>query len=389
MAFSAADQQYMAQALALAERGLFTTSPNPRVGCVIVRDGTVVGTGWHERAGEAHAEVIALRDAGTRAAGGTVYVTLEPCSHHGRTPPCTDALIAAEVARVVAACEDPNPLVAGQGLARLRAAKIDVSVGLLSEPARELNIGFVARMTRGRPWVRMKVAATLDGKTALGNGRSQWITGPEARRDGHAFRARACAVLTGIGTVKDDDPQLTVREVPTTRQPLRVLVDSRLEVPLSARILEGGQVLVAAAVEDPARTAALTACGAEVLAIPNAAGKVELGDLMAELGRRELNEIHVEAGFKLNGSLLAAGVVDELLIYLAPSLIGESGRGMFNLPELTDLAARVPEPWYWASVSDQFDFVLYELLNHGEKGPEREAAEALLAAIRGYAGEGA
>ncbi len=341
MAFSAADQQYMAQALALAERGLFTTSPNPRVGCVIVRDGTVVGTGWHERAGEAHAEVIALRDAGTRAAGGTVYVTLEPCSHHGRTPPCTDALIAAEVARVVAACEDPNPLVAGQGLARLRAAKIDVSVGLLSEPARELNIGFVARMTRGRPWVRMKVAATLDGKTALGNGRSQWITGPEARRDGHAFRARACAVLTGIGTVKDDDPQLTVREVPTTRQPLRVLVDSRLEVPLSARILEGGQVLVAAAVEDPARTAALTACGAEVLAIPNAAGKVELGDLMAELGRRELNEIHVEAGFKLNGSLLAAGVVDELLIYLAPSLIGESGRGMFNLPELTDLAARV------------------------------------------------
>jgi len=331
----------MANALALAERGLFTTTPNPRVGCVMVRDGKVIGTGWHERAGGAHAEVIALRDAGVRAAGSTVYVTLEPCSHHGRTPPCTDALIAAKVARVVAACEDPNPLVAGEGLARLKAAGIDVSVGLLSEPARELNIGFVSRMTRGRPWVRMKIAATLDGKTALANGRSQWITGPEARRDGHAFRARACAVLTGIGTVKDDDPQLTVRDVPTPRQPLRVLVDSRLEVPLTARILEGGNVLVVAAVEDTARAAVLAGRGVEVLTIPNVAGKVELGDLVTELGRRGLNEVHVEAGFKLNGSLVAAGLVDELLIYLAPSLIGESGRGMFNLPVLTDLAARV------------------------------------------------
>jgi len=331
----------MANALALAERGLFTTTPNPRVGCVVVRGGAVVGTGWHERAGEPHAEVIALREAGTRAAGSTVYVTLEPCSHHGRTPPCTDALIAAKVGRVVAACEDPNPLVAGQGLARLRTAGIDVSVGLMSEAAHELNIGFVSRMMRGRPWVRMKIAATLDGKTALANGRSQWITGPEARRDGHAFRARACAVLTGIGTVKDDDPQLTVREVPTPRQPLRVLVDSRLEVPLSARILEGGNVLVAAAVEDKARAAALAGRGAEVLTIPNVSGKVELGALVSELGRRGLNEVHVEAGFKLNGSLVAAGLVDELVIYLAPSLIGESGRGMFNLPELTDLAGRV------------------------------------------------
>jgi len=331
----------MANALALAERGLFTTTPNPRVGCVVVRGGAVVGTGWHERAGEPHAEVITLREAGARAAGSTVYVTLEPCSHHGRTPPCADALIAAKVGRVVAACEDPNPLVAGQGLARLRTAGIDVSVGLMSEAAHELNIGFVSRMMRGRPWVRMKIAATLDGKTALANGRSQWITGPEARRDGHAFRARACAVLTGIGTVKDDDPQLTVREVPTPRQPLRVLVDSRLEVPLSARILEGGNVLVAAAVEDKARAAALAGRGAEVLTIPNVSGKVELGALVSELGRRGLNEVHVEAGFKLNGSLVAAGLVDELVIYLAPSLIGESGRGMFNLPELTDLAGRV------------------------------------------------
>lgn len=331
----------MAQALALAERGLYTTTPNPRVGCVIVRDGAVVGAGWHERAGEPHAEVIALREAGSRAGGATVYVSLEPCSHHGRTPPCTDALIAAKVARVVAACEDPNPLVAGQGLARLRAAGIDVGVGLMGEAARELNIGFVSRMTRGRPWVRMKVAASLDGKTALANGRSQWITSPEARRDGHAFRARACAVLTGIGTVKDDDPQLTVRDVPTSRQPLRVLVDSRLEVPPDARILEGGNVLIAAASDDGARAAALTARGAEVLSIPNAAGKVELGKLMTELGRRGLNEVHVEAGFKLNGSLIAAGLVDELVVYLAPSLIGESGRGMFNLPELADLAASV------------------------------------------------
>lgn len=331
----------MAHALALAERGLFTTTPNPRVGCVIVRDGAVVGTGWHERAGEAHAEVIALREAGARAAGGTVYVTLEPCSHHGRTPPCTDGLIAAKVARVVAACEDPNPVVAGQGLACLRAAGIDASVGLLGEAARELNIGFVSRMTRGRPWVRMKIAATLDGKTALGDGRSQWITGADARRDGHAFRARACAVLTGIGTVKDDDPQLTVRDVPTTRQPLRVLVDSRLEVPPTARILEGGNVLVAAAVADRARIAALAGHGAQVLLLPNAAGKVDLGELMAELGRRGLNEVHVEAGFKLNGSLVAAGLVDELVIYFAPSLIGESGRGMFNLPGPADLAARV------------------------------------------------
>lgn len=340
--FSAADQEHMARALALAERGLFTTSPNPRVGCVIVRDGAVIGTGWHERAGEPHAEVIALREAGARAAGSTVYVSLEPCCHQGQTPPCVDALIAAKVAHVVAACEDPNPLVAGQGIARLRAAGIDVSVGLMGDAARELNIGFFSRMTRGRPWVRMKLAASLDGKTALTNGRSQWITGPEARRDGHAFRARACAVLTGIGTVKDDDPRLTVRDVPTTRQPLRVVVDSRLEVPPAARILEGGQVLVAGAVDDPARVAALAARGAEVLILPNDAGKVELGQLMAELARRGLNEVHVEAGFKLNGSLVVAGVVDELVIYLAPSLIGESGRGMFNLPELTELAARVP-----------------------------------------------
>ena len=339
--FTPADQEFMSRALALAERGLFTTTPNPRVGCVIVRDGAVVGEGFHERAGGPHAETNALGAAGARAEGATAYVTLEPCSHHGRTPPCADALIAAKVRRVVAATGDPNPKVAGEGFARLRAGGVEVATGLLEEDARELNVGFVSRVTRGRPWVRLKVAATLDGKTALANGRSQWLTGEPARRDGHRWRARACAVLTGIGTVRDDDPRLTVREVETPRQPLKVLVDSRLEVPLGARVLEGGNVLVAAASADGAKIAALRASGAEVVVLPNAAGKVELGDLMRELARRELNEVHVEAGVRLNGSLVAAGVVDELLVYLAPALIGESGQGMFGLPPIERLGQKV------------------------------------------------
>jgi diaminohydroxyphosphoribosylaminopyrimidine deaminase/5-amino-6-(5-phosphoribosylamino)uracil reductase len=233
---------------------------------------------------------------------------------------------------------DPNPQVAGQGFAALRAAGIQVDIGLLEDEARELNIGFVARMTRGRPWVRLKVAATLDAKTALASGESRWITGEEARRDGHHWRARACAILTGIGTVKDDDPRLTVRDVKTPRQPLRVLVDSRLEMPLTARILDRGNLLVAAAIEDRAKIAALRDRGAEVAVLPNDSGKVELEDLVRELGRRALNEIHVEAGFKLNGSLVAAGVVDELLVYLAPKVLGETGRGMFNLPGVEKLA---------------------------------------------------
>jgi diaminohydroxyphosphoribosylaminopyrimidine deaminase / 5-amino-6-(5-phosphoribosylamino)uracil reductase len=343
--FSPADEHFMAHALRIAARGLFTTTPNPRVGCVIVRDGAIVGEGFHARAGEPHAEINALQAAGERAAGATVYLTLEPCSHHGRTPPCVDALVAAQARRVVAAMQDPNPKVAGDGFARLRAAGVEVHAGLLEDEARELNIGFVVRMTCGRPWVRMKVAASLDGKTALGNGKSQWITGAEARADGHRWRARACAVLTGIGTVKDDDPQLTVRAVETSRQPLKVLVDSRLEVPPDARLFAGGNVLVAAAVDDRAKAARLRDRGAEVVVLPNSTGKVELTDLMRELARRELNEIHVEAGFKLNGSLVAAGVVDELLVYLAPSLIGESGQGMFNLPALDDLARRRRLVW--------------------------------------------
>ena len=330
----------MARALQLARHGLFTTTPNPRVGCVIARGGNRVGEGWHERAGAPHAEVNALTVAGTAARGATAYVSLEPCTHHGRTAPCVEALVAAGVARVVAAMRDPNPLVAGKGLARLEEAGVAIECGLLEDEARELNIGFVSRMKRGLPWVRMKLAASLDGKTALNNGRSRWITGAAARRDGHAWRARACAVLTGIGTVKDDDPQLTVREVETTRQPLRVIVDSRLETPVAAKILRGGGVLIAAAVKDGDNFPALKETGADMVVLPNAGGKVELGALMRELARRGINEVHVEAGHKLNGSLLGEGLVDELVIYLAPHLIGDAARGMFDLPELEDLNGR-------------------------------------------------
>ncbi|MDP1651106.1 MAG: bifunctional diaminohydroxyphosphoribosylaminopyrimidine deaminase/5-amino-6-(5-phosphoribosylamino)uracil reductase RibD [Rhodocyclaceae bacterium] len=333
----------MARALQLARKGLYTTTPNPRVGCVVVKDGSVVGEGWHARAGEAHAEINALIAAGqsdpNAARGATVYITLEPCSHHGRTPPCADALIEAGVARVVAAMRDPNPQVGDYGLEKLRAAGIAFEDGLMEAEARELNIGFVSRMTRSRPWVRLKVAASLDGKTALNNGKSQWITGAEARRDGHAWRARACAILTGAGTVRDDDPRLTVRDVETPRQPLRVVVDSHLETPPRARLLEGGNALVAAAAEDAAKIATLRAAGADVILLPNPQGKVDLRHLLQVLSERGVNELHVEAGHKLNGSLLREGLVDELLMYFAPTLLG-SGREMFPLPELTDLSGR-------------------------------------------------
>jgi len=336
----AADNEWMARALQLAQRGLYTTTPNPRVGCVIVRDGAVVGEGWHESAGAPHAEIHALAAAGDRARGATAYVTLEPCHHYGRTPPCDEALIAAGVVRVVAAMRDPDPRTAGLGLERILQAGVDTATGVLENEARELNIGFVSRLTRGRPWVRMKIAASLDGKTALLNGKSRWITGEAARGDGHHWRARACAVLTGIGTVRDDDPQLTVRAVDTPRQPLRVVVDSRLETPLTARVLAGGGVLIACAVEDKTKIGQLQDQGAEVIVMPNAAGKVELPALMQELGRREINELHVEAGCKLNGSLINEGCVDELLLYFAPCLIGDRARSMADLPELADLGGR-------------------------------------------------
>jgi len=339
--FTSADHAFMSRALQLAERGLYTTTPNPRVGCVIVHAGQIVGEGWHARAGEAHAEIVALRAAAERARGATVYVSLEPCAHHGRTPPCADALISVGVTRVVTAMRDPNPKVAGAGLERLRAAGIEASEGLLAERARELNIGFVARMERGRPWLRVKVAASLDGRTALANGVSQWITGPQARGDGHAWRARSCAVMAGIGTLLADDSRLTVREVETSRQPVRIVVDRDLRLPTTARVLEGGQVVVFGARPDADRMRALTQAGAEVIVLPDAQGKVDLPAMLQELGRREMNEILTESGSRLNGALLRAGVVDELVLYFAPHLLGDTARGMFDLRELTALDQRV------------------------------------------------
>jgi diaminohydroxyphosphoribosylaminopyrimidine deaminase/5-amino-6-(5-phosphoribosylamino)uracil reductase len=337
------DIEGMQLALQQAELGLFITSPNPRVGCVILKEGVVIAQGHTQPAGQAHAEVAALRDAASRGVdvrGATVYVTLEPCSHHGRTPPCTDALIHAGVARVVAAIDDPNPMVAGQGLSRLSAAGILTEVGVLADQAREMNIGFFSRMQRGRPWVRMKIAASLDGGTALLNGVSQWITSEPARADGHAWRARACAILTGMGTVEHDDPQLTVRAVSTPRQPRRIVLDSQLQISSSARVLEGGGTWIVSAQRDHVREAELAASGAEIIHLPSNAGKVDLHALMQELGKREINELHIEAGYKLNGSLLRAGCVDELLIYMAPCLLGPA-QGIANLPELSDLSSRI------------------------------------------------
>ena len=347
--FSDADFAHMQRALALAARGLYTTTPNPRVGCVLVKHGQAIGEGFTQPAGQDHAEVQALKDArrrGNDPQGATAYVTLEPCSHFGRTPPCAHALIDARVARVIAAMEDPNPQVSGRGLTMLRDAGIDVRCGLLAHEAQELNIGFVSRMTRARPWVRMKVAASLDGRTALPSGESQWITGPSARADGHGWRARACAILTGVGTVREDNPHLTVRAIDTPRQPLRVLVDSRLDAPLDAHLFEGAPPLVFCARSDAdnaARAEALAARGVEVVALANTHGKVDLAAMLKELGRRGINELHVEAGHKLNGSLLREGCVDELLVYLAPSLLGSNSAGMFALaaPETLDTRTRL------------------------------------------------
>ncbi|NRO96550.1 bifunctional diaminohydroxyphosphoribosylaminopyrimidine deaminase/5-amino-6-(5-phosphoribosylamino)uracil reductase RibD [Paraburkholderia sp. NMBU_R16] len=344
--FSDADFAHMQRALALAARGLYTTTPNPRVGCVLVKHGLAIGEGFTQPAGQDHAEVQALKDArrrGNDPHGATAYVTLEPCSHFGRTPPCAHALIEARVARVIAAMEDPNPQVSGRGLTMLRDAGIDVRCGLLAHEAQELNIGFVSRMTRKRPWVRMKIAASLDGRTALPSGESQWITGPSARADGHAWRARACAILTGVGTVREDNPHLTVRAIETPRQPLRVLIDSRLDAPLDAHIFEGAPPLVFCAGLDgdnAARAEALAERGVEVVALENAHGKVDLAGVLKELGRRGINELHVEAGHKLNGSLLREGCVDELLVYLAPSLLGADSSGMFALAAPATLDAR-------------------------------------------------
>jgi len=330
----------MARALALTARGRDTATPNPSVGCVIAKGGRVIGEGWHERAGEAHAEARALAACAEPPAGATVYLSLEPCSHHGRTPPCADALVAAKVGRVVAALEDPNPQVSGRGTAKLRDAGIRVDVGLMATEAREAHLGFITRMTRGRPWMRIKAAATLDGRIALANGESRWITGEAARRDVHAIRARSCAMLTGIGTVLRDDPELTVRHASCSRQPKRVLIDSRLDVSPSAKLLRGDPILVFTVSDDAQKRARLEALGAEVVMAPLDAqhkGKTDLAAVARVLGERGFNEVTVETGAKLNGALLAAGVVDEIVLYLAPRIFGDTAQGLFALPELTSL----------------------------------------------------
>ena len=332
------DTDRMNHALALAKQALFITTPNPRVGCVITSSsGEVLGEGHTQAAGLAHAEIMALHDAQARGhavQGATVYVTLEPCAHHGRTGPCCDALIDAGIAKVVASLQDPNPQVAGLGFARLRTAGIQVEVGLGAQEAKELNIGFLKRMEYGTPWLRMKSAQSLDGQTALLNGQSQWITGEAARLDGHHWRARACAVLTGIGTVLQDNPLLNVRGVSTPRQPHLLLVDSRLQTPLAARLWDTSRhVVIYHAEHDTSKEDALKAQGAELVYLPGAGSKVDLSAMLQNMGQRAYNEVHIEAGHKLNGSLLSAGLVDELLIYIAPVLLG-AGQPMAALPLL-------------------------------------------------------
>ncbi|MEO8444852.1 MAG: bifunctional diaminohydroxyphosphoribosylaminopyrimidine deaminase/5-amino-6-(5-phosphoribosylamino)uracil reductase RibD [Gammaproteobacteria bacterium] len=344
MSFTPDDRRHMARALQLAARGLNTTHPNPRVGCVIATGATVLAEGWHVRAGGPHAEADALAQARGAARGATAYVTLEPCCHTGRTPPCTVALIAAGISRVVYAAADPNPRVNGGGERALRAAGLQVEGGLLATDAEQLNAGFIHRMRRGWPLVRSKIAATLDGRTALADGRSQWLTGEAAREDVQRFRARSAAILTGIGTVLADDPALTVREAgqPLPVQPLRVILDSGCRTPPAARILaRPGDVLVFDSGEaSEARRAALLARGALVESAPADAGHVDLGVVLRRLGELEINEVWVEAGPILNGALLAAGLIDELLVYQAASVLGASARGMFDLPSPGDLAGR-------------------------------------------------
>lgn len=340
-AFTAIDHLNMAQALRLAERGLYTTHPNPRVGCVIAHGERVVGTGFHQRAGEPHAEVFALREAGEQARGATAYVTLEPCAHHGRTPPCADALIAAGVSRVVIAAEDPFPQVAGRGIGKLREAGIVVDAGLMREAARELNIGFFSRIERGRPWVRVKLAMSLDGRTALADGESKWITGEAARADVQRWRARSSAILTGTSTVLADDPRLTVRlpEGEPFTAPSRVVLDSRLRTPAGSHLLDGSApTLLLHTVQAPTSEARFHAV--ELARVSEQGGVLDLHAAMTELARRHVSEVHVEAGASLCGALFAAGLVDELLIYMAPLLLGDTARPLLSLPSLTDMAAR-------------------------------------------------
>jgi diaminohydroxyphosphoribosylaminopyrimidine deaminase/5-amino-6-(5-phosphoribosylamino)uracil reductase len=336
------DLLWMRRALDLARSVLYITTPNPRVGCVIVRDGQVLGEGATQPPGGPHAEIGALRDAQARGhavEGATFYVTLEPCSHHGRTPPCVDALLAAKPARVVVAMGDPNPQVNGRGLAKLRAAGIQVDIGLCLDEALEINPGFVARMRRGTPWAWLKLAASLDGRSALHNGMSQWITGREARADGHHWRARSCVVLTGMGTVLADDPQLNVREVVTPRQPRKAVVDGRFAIPENARLFDGAEVLIFTAKSDPAKAERLARKNVKTILMPGEDRlRVDLPGMMNWLGEHDINEVHVEAGAGLSGALLSAGCVDELLTYLAPVLLGDAA-AMARLPMLDHLDA--------------------------------------------------
>ena len=333
----------MVRALALAHRGLHTTHPNPRVGCVIVKGDEVVGEGFHERAGGPHAEIVALAQAGARARGADVYVTLEPCCHHGRTGPCTEALKAAGVGRVIAAMEDPNPKVAGQGLAALRAAGISAEAGLMDAEAAQLNRGFASRMVRGRPFVVLKLAMSLDGRTAMGSGESRWITGEAARADAHRLRAEAGAVMTSVETVLADDPELTVRLVETARQPDRIVLDTQLRAPLDARVWDGSARRIAISVRPPAdRMEALRARGVEVALVATTRdSRVDLASALATLGAMEVNEVLVESGPRLAGALLQAQLVDELVLYVAPSLLGSDARALAQLPGLDRLDQRL------------------------------------------------
>ena len=366
MPFTTEDARFMAQAIRLAERGINSTHPNPRVGCVLVRDGAVIGEGWHERAGGAHAELLALRNAGGAARGATAYVSLEPCSHYGRTPPCVDALIAAGVRRVIAAMTDPNPLVSGKGMEILAAVGIETAVGLLEAESKALNPGFCKRMATGLPWVTSKLAMSLDGRTAMASGESRWITGPEARHDVHRLRARSSAILTGIGTVLSDDPFLTARYssphpkplpkgegdqtdnhassdvIPMERQPARVVVDSRFRLPPTAKLIaQPGRTLVLGLESEAKEAEKLRDAGAEIhLLTTGLDERVDLNAAMELLGQLEFNEVIVEAGATLNGELLRDGLVDEWVVYLAPCVLGDRGRGLFHLPDLELMSDR-------------------------------------------------
>ena len=338
---AARDARHMARAIRLAARGLNTTDPNPRVGCVIASVDEVLGEGYHQRAGGPHAEVLALAAAGERARGATAYVTLEPCSHHGRTPPCGDALLAAGIARVVYAIGDPNPRINGNGVARLMEAGVEVTGGVLEASARALNPGFLSRMERGRPWVRVKLAASLDGRTALAGGESRWITGDAARADVQRLRARASALMTGVGTVLQDDPRLNVRLPGATRQPLRVVLDPGLETSPEARILAPpGEALVMTASEDAVRAGRLAAAGARVETVAPGEGGLDLAAVLARLAELEVNELHVECGATLAGALLRQGLVDEIVVYMAPTLLGEGARPLLGLGPLASMDER-------------------------------------------------